>query len=173
MGNNIVLVGFMGTGKSTVGSRLAQRLHMQFIDMDREIERLTGLTVSDLFRRHGEIRFRSEERVLSAKLAQRDNLVIATGGGVVLQEENIKSLGATGTMVCLEAAPEEILARVNRKKGSRPLLKKDIKVEDIAEILQTRERFYACAQYRINTSGKEVEQVVDEIAILLNQNKER
>jgi len=169
MAKNIILVGFMGTGKSTVGWRLAQKLHMEFIDMDKEIERITGLTVSDLFRRYGEVRFRSEERVLAAKLAKRENMVIATGGGVVLQEDNIDSLGGSGTIVRLEATPEEILTRVNRKKGSRPLLKRDINAEDIADILNKREPLYACAEYRISTSGKDVEQVVNEIAELLKR----
>jgi shikimate kinase len=169
MGKNIILVGFMGTGKSTVGWRLAQKLHMDFIDMDKEIERITGLTVSDLFRRHGEVRFRSEERVLAAKLAQQENMVISTGGGVVLQEENIKALGGSGTMVRLEASPEEILGRVNRKKGIRPLLKKDISAEEIADILNKREPLYACADFRVKTSGKDVEQVVNEIVEMLKR----
>ncbi|MGE5390296.1 MAG: shikimate kinase [Deltaproteobacteria bacterium] len=166
---NIVLVGFMGTGKSTVGWRLAQKLHMEFIDMDKEIERITGLSVSDLFRRHGEVRFRSEERVLAAKLAQRGNLVIATGGGVVLHEENIRALGSSGTIIRLEASPAEILTRVNRKKGTRPLLNKTMSAEDIADLLDKREPLYACAKYRIHTSGKDVEEVVNEITDLLKQ----
>ena len=115
------------------------------------------------------MRFRSEERVLGAKLAKRENMVIATGGGVVLQEDNIDSLGGSGTIVRLEATPEEILTRVNRKKGSRPLLKRDINAEDIADILNKREPLYACAEYRISTSGKDVEQVVNEIAELLKR----
>jgi len=159
----------MGTGKSTVGWRLAQKLHMEFVDMDKEIERITGLTVSDLFRRHGEVRFRSEERVLSAKLARQENMVIATGGGVVLQEDNIQALASSGIIVRLEATPEEILARVNRKKGSRPLLKKVISAEDIIDILNKREPLYACAKYRIHTSGKDVEQVVNEITEMLKR----
>lgn len=169
MAKNIILVGFMGTGKSTVGWRLAQKLHMEFIDMDKEIERITGLAVRDLFRRYGEVRFRSEERVLVAKLAQRENMVIATGGGVVLQEENINALSGSGTMVRLEASPEEILNRVNRKKGSRPLIRRDMNAEDIAEILKNREPLYACARYRVTTSGKDVEQVVNEIVELLKR----
>ncbi|NLW92842.1 MAG: shikimate kinase [Syntrophomonadaceae bacterium] len=166
---NIILVGFMGTGKSTVGWRLAQRLHMDFIDMDKEIERITGLTVSDFFRRHGEVRFRSEERVLAAKLAQKENMVIATGGGVVLQQENIQALGSSGIIIRLEASPEEILNRVNRKKGTRPLLNRTMNAEDISAILDKREPLYACARYRVYTSGKDVEEVVNEIMDILKQ----
>jgi shikimate kinase len=78
MSKNIVLIGFMGTGKSTVGIKLAQRLKRQFVDIDKEIENLNGMSVNDIFRRYGEIRFRSEEKLMAAKLSKRDNLVIAT-----------------------------------------------------------------------------------------------
>ncbi len=81
MGKNIVLIGFMGTGKSTVGMRLAERLHLEFVDMDREIERITGMSISQLFRKHGETRFRSEEQLMAQKLGQRTNLVIAPAAG--------------------------------------------------------------------------------------------
>ncbi|HQE24133.1 MAG TPA: shikimate kinase, partial [Syntrophomonadaceae bacterium] len=86
MGKNIILTGFMGTGKSSVGTRLAERLNREFVDMDREIERLTGMTISQLFRRYGEVRFRSEEKLMAKKLAGQSDLVIATGGGIVLDQ---------------------------------------------------------------------------------------
>ena len=79
MGKNIVLIGFMGTGKSSVGQRLAEKLKMAFIDMDREIEKITGLSINQIFRKHGEIRFRSEEKLLAQKLGHESNLVILVG----------------------------------------------------------------------------------------------
>ncbi len=124
MAKNIVLTGFMGAGKSTVGMKLAERLKMQFVDLDKEIEKVTGMTISQIFKRYGEIRFRSEESLMAAKLAKKENLVIATGGGTVLQESNIDTFRENGLIICLEANPEDIFARVNRKKGTRPLLKK-------------------------------------------------
>ena len=92
MGKNIILTGFMGTGKSTVGTKIAERLNRRFVDMDREIEKLTGMTISELFRRYGEGRFRSEEKLMAKKIAVQDDLVVATGGGIVLDQENIELL---------------------------------------------------------------------------------
>ncbi|MDD4548787.1 MAG: shikimate kinase [Syntrophomonadaceae bacterium] len=163
MGKNIVLIGFMGTGKSTVGSKLAEKLGMNFVDMDREIENLTGLTINDLFRRHGEIRFRSEEGLMVKKLGQQANLVIASGGGVVLKSENVQTLRKNGILILLEANPEDIYKRVSRKKGTRPLLKKNLVVKDIADMLQQREPYYACADFRVNTSDRELNEIVREI----------
>ena len=94
MGKNIVLIGFMGTGKSTIGQRLARKLGMIFVDTDREIEKITGMTVAEIFRKHGEKRFRSEEKLLAHKLAQREGLIISCGGGMPLDPENMKVLGA-------------------------------------------------------------------------------
>ena len=169
MKKNIVLIGFMGTGKSAVGFRLAQKLKKQFIDMDREIETVTGMSIPDIFRRHGELRFRSEERLVARKLSQRDNLVIATGGGFVLLQDNIEALGSNGVVICLDASPEDIFERVSRKKGSRPLLKRGTTLNDIKDLLQEREPCYACADIRVNTSGKDIEQVIQEILEAVKQ----
>lgn len=172
MGKNIILIGFMGTGKSTVGYRLSQKLRREFIDMDREIERITGMPVSALFRKYGETRFRSEEQLLAQKLGRCSDLVIATGGGVVLEPENIRVLRENGIIICLDATPEDIFERVNRKKRTRPLLKKNFQVEDIKKMLAEREPLYACADYRVNTSyqGANLYSVVDEI-IKVNNTK--
>lgn len=171
MGENIVLVGFMGTGKSSVGTRLSQRLGMGFLDMDREIEHLLGMTVERIFRVYGEKRFRSEERILADKLGGRSNLVIATGGGVVLDEDNIGALKRNGIVIGLEAAPEDILARVNRKKSTRPLLRKGVNIEDIIAMLKEREPFYSQADYQVNTSGRDLEDVVNDIICFVVERK--
>ncbi len=167
MEKNIVLIGFMGTGKSTVASRLAARLNRKFVDMDREIERVVGMTVSEIFKRYGEIRFRSEEKLIAQKLARESGLVIATGGGVVLEQVNMDTLSQNGIIICLEATPNEILERVNRKKGTRPLIRKNAQLQDIEEMLKARETLYAQADYRVNTSGKSPEQVTNEIMGML------
>ncbi|MEN6326270.1 MAG: shikimate kinase [Syntrophomonas sp.] len=169
MEKNIVLIGFMGTGKSSVGLKLAEKLKMKFVDMDREIEKVTGMSVSQLFRKYGEIRFRSEERLMAQKLSRQSNLVIATGGGVVLEDENIQQLKETGIMICLEASPEDILARVSRKKGTRPLLKRDLTIADVRNMLQAREPLYSCTKYRVNTSDKDLFTVVNEIHKIIKQ----
>lgn len=169
MEKNIVLIGFMGTGKSTVGVKLADKLGMEFIDMDKEIEKITGMSISTLFKRHGEIRFRSEEKLMAKKLGSQKGAVIATGGGIVLQEENIEALRENGILICLDAEPEDIFARVIRKRASRPLLKKNLQVKDIEEMLKAREPFYNCADFRVNTSGKELDVVVNDIIKYIKQ----
>lgn len=171
MEKNIVLIGFMGTGKSSVGMKLAQKLKRQFVDMDKEIERITGLSVSNIFKLHGEIRFRSEEKLLSGKLACQSGLVIATGGGVVLEQENIDVLRRNGILICLQAGAQEIFERVSRRRGTRPLLKKDLRLEDIEDMLKARESFYAQARYQVNTSHKSPEQVSNEIMLLLKSSE--
>lgn len=163
MGKNIVLIGFMGTGKSSVGMKLAERLNRKFVDMDREIEKVCGMSVSDVFRRYGEIRFRSEERLMAGKLARQTGLVIATGGGVVLGDGNLEALQENGIIINLEAKPEYIFQRVNRKKGTRPLLKKNVTVEEIKEMLQNRQPLYQQAEIIVDTNNKGVDEVVEEI----------
>lgn len=169
MHKNIVLIGFMGTGKSSVGVRLAARLKKEFIDMDREIENVSGMSVSDIFRRYGERRFRSEETLMAKKLGQRENLVIATGGGVVLVPENIEILRQNGTIILLEARAEDIWARVNRKKGTRPLLKGAASTKDIEKLLAERAAYYDCADIRVNTSNKELDTIIQEILLQLEE----
>ena len=159
----------MGTGKSTVGTKIAERLNRRFVDMDREIEKLTGMTISQLFRRYGEVRFRSEEKLMAKKIAVQDDLVVATGGGIVLDQENIELLKRNGIIVCLVADPEEIFKRVSRKKGTRPLLKKNLTVDDIIAMLEERKPFYEQAEIIIQTNGRNIDTVVDDIIKKLSQ----
>ena len=163
MKKNIVIIGFMGTGKTAVGLRLAQKLDLEFVDMDREIEALSGMSIKEIFRRYGEIRFRSEESLMAKKLGQRESLVIATGGGTVTREENVGFLRQNGILICLDAQPQDILERVNLQKGTRPLLKKNTRVQDIEELLNQRQNYYACADIRVDNSGKSLDQIVNEI----------
>lgn len=172
MGKNIVLIGFMGTGKSSVGMRLAERLNREFVDIDREIEKVCGMPVSDIFRRYGEVRFRSEERLMAGKMARQTGLVIATGGGVILDEGNFEALQSNGIVINLEAKPEYIFQRVNRKKGTRPLIKKNITIEDIKEMLQHRQPFYQQAEFIVDTNDKGVSEVVEEIIAFLRSRGE-
>jgi shikimate kinase len=163
MGKNLVLIGFMGTGKSSVGLRLAQKMKRDFVDMDREIELINGMSISDIFKRFGEVRFRSEESLMAIKVGKKKDLIIATGGGVVLLQENIAALRENGILICLDASADDIFARVNRKKGTRPLLKKNVTIEDIGRLLQEREPFYASADIRVTTSGKDLDTIINEI----------
>lgn len=160
---NIVLIGFMGTGKTAVGKRLAERLGWKFIDTDGEVERITGKTISQIFNEHGETGFRSEERRVIQKLALSRRLVIATGGGAVLDPENIVGLKKNGVLICLNAKPEIIHSRVKSKSG-RPLLDGDNDVINrIGELLIKRAAAYQTADFNVDTSCLNSDEVVNQI----------
>lgn len=160
---NVVLIGFMGTGKTAIGKRLAQALGKQFIDTDQEIERVTGMTIAQIFNRHGEIRFRSEEKLAIKRACSSSNAVIATGGGAVLDKENIATIKGCGRVICLTARPEVIQNRIKRK-DNRPLLQKDKSIGKIKELLSEREACYRkCAEIFFDTSDEEHEQVVSRV----------
>lgn len=173
MERNIILIGFMGTGKSVVGQRLARRLGMIFIDTDREIEKITGMSISDIFRRYGEKRFRSEEKLLARKLAMQSGLVISCGGGMVLERENMERLGRNGFIIRLDASPEDIYRRVMRKRRQRPLIKRDFTLEDLQRMMAEREEYYKCADFTIDTTSKSIEDLVRIIIGKLGEEKMR
>lgn len=158
---NIVLIGFMGTGKTAIGRRLAARLGREFVDTDKEIERVTGKTIPQLFARDGEIRFRSEEALVVKKLAARENLVVATGGGVVLNPENVRVLREKGVLIGLTANPEVIYQRVKRKRN-RPLLNgTDDILGRIKELLAARAGVYGVAEFTVDTVRYSIEESVE------------
>ncbi len=157
---NIVLIGFMGTGKSTVGKRLAQSLAWDFVDTDYVIGEVTNLSVTEIFRRHGETRFRSEERIVVGRLSQQDRLVIATGGGTVVDPRNFEVLARNGFIIGLHASLEAILSRIGHK-NDRPLLKGT--KEAIEKLWFERQACYAQADFTVDTSRKNIDEVVNEI----------
>lgn len=165
---NIVLIGFMGTGKSSIGRKLARILNMEFIDTDQEIERLTGLTIPLIFAKYGEIRFRSEEKLMVKKVVRKNNCVISTGGGVVLDPNNIAELKKTGIIICLMASPQEIYARVKRR-GGRPLLRNRNSPEAIAQLLEERAPYYRCADFYVDTTHLSTGAVLEQILQFLKE----
>lgn len=167
---NIVIVGFMATGKSTVGRRLAQRLKRRFVDTDKEIEAVTGKTVAQIFARDGEKRFRSEENLLVKKLVLKEDLVIATGGGIVLNPENFRLLQENGILIALTAAPDVIYQRVKGKR-TRPLLAKGDLRENISTLLQFRENIYKDADLTVDTGLYSVNETVEQIISYLSERK--
>jgi shikimate kinase len=167
---NIVLIGFMGTGKTVIGRRLARLLKREFIDTDTEIERITGKTVAQIFAKDGVVRFRSEEELLVKKLARRSGLVISTGGGMVLNPENLRLLKANGVLIALTASPEIIYSRVRSNK-SRPLLLHGNMKNKVKELLQERENAYKSAEITIDTGNCSVVEAVGQITrFLLERN---
>jgi len=138
---NIALVGFMGVGKSTVGQVLASLLGFEFIDTDRVIETRTGRRIADIFAEEGESAFRALEARMVAELETRSGLVISTGGGLIVNPENLASLRGHALIVCLWASPAVIFDRV-RHQSHRPLLQTPDPQARIAELLEVRRPAY-------------------------------
>jgi shikimate kinase len=149
---NIILCGFMGTGKSTIGRIVASRLGWQFVDTDQVIETRQGKSIKEIFDQAGESAFRQLETDLCKELATWTKHVIATGGGMVLRPENRDLLKQAGIVVCLEASAEEIYRRLQHATN-RPLLSSPDPQQRIKELLAARAEAYGALPYRIDTAG--------------------
>lgn len=165
---NIVLIGFMGTGKTCVGRLLAYRLNRPFIDTDKKIEAECGMPISDIFTVFGEAYFRRQEKMVISKVSRYTNSVIATGGGAVLYPANIARLKQNGVVIALTASLDAILERTGRR-NIRPLLNCENRKGKIAGLLQEREKLYNLADFSIDTSDSTPQQVIDTIMFLLRQ----
>jgi shikimate kinase len=159
---NIALIGFMAVGKSAVGRNLAKRLGRRFVDLDRMIEKSAGMKVRDIFERKGEAYFRELEKQTLARVLAKEGQVIATGGGVVLDDDNLALLRERTLLVGLSAATEKILQRVG-DSATRPLLQGADRRERIAELWNARRERYAQAHVTIDTDDLTLNQVVDKI----------
>ncbi|MFH5182991.1 shikimate kinase [Paenibacillus sp. TAB 01] len=159
--SNIVLIGFMGTGKSTVGRMLSERLGWTFTDTDILIERQQGTTISEIFRLHGEAAFRKIESETIEAVLQGERQVVSTGGGAVLAEQNRRNMLEGGLVVALSATAETIIERVSQDQ-TRPLVQGDVS-ERVHTLLETRKHAYDFAELRIDTSELSVEQIVQKI----------
>jgi 3-dehydroquinate synthase len=158
---SIVLTGFMGAGKTSVGRIVAQKLAREFVDMDALIEAREDKTVSDIFQTCGEAYFRSREAALCAELAGRTNLVIATGGGTLVNPHNQDVFGGA-FVVCLDATIDDILSRLDGVQD-RPLLAQGEPRERVKALLSARRTAYARIQNHVDTTAKSAEQVADQI----------
>ena len=152
----------MAVGKSAVGRNLAKRLHKHFVDLDRMIEKRAGLKVREIFDAKGETYFRELEKQTLADVLNLPGHVIATGGGVVMDEENLRLLREKTLLVCLMASTDAILARVGNGT-KRPLLKGPNRRERVEELLKQRADKYAQAHIIVDTSQLTLQQVVDHI----------
>ncbi|MBI5253497.1 MAG: shikimate kinase [Euryarchaeota archaeon] len=159
---NIVLTGFMGAGKSSVGRKLAERLGMSVVDTDELIERSAGMRIFEIFSRYGEQHFRELEKKAVAEASKLESYVIITGGGVVLREENVKNLRKNGIIIYLHAKPDVIYSRI-KHETHRPLLQVKEPTKKIKELLEFRAPYYANNDFMVDTSDLTVEQVVEEI----------
>jgi shikimate kinase len=155
---NIALVGFMGTGKSTVGQLVAGMLGFRFVDTDEMIEGMTGRKVADIFTHEGEAQFREYERHIVEKLEDYSGTVISTGGGLVTKPENLASLKTHSLVVCLWCSPETIFKRVGHQ-SHRPLLRVENPVERIRTLLREREPAYRQADVLLNSEFRKAREV--------------
>lgn len=172
MARNIVLVGFMGTGKSAVGRLLAERLGREFVDLDALIVARAGCTISRIFETEGEAGFRRRERQAVREVAARAGLVVSTGGGVVLDADNVRDFAASGDLVCLTATPETILARVG-DDTARPLLRGGDPLGRIRELLAARTALYAQFAHQVATDGLAAAAVAERVLRLLALSREK
>ena len=164
---NIFLIGFMGAGKSTIARCLHSHHGMEWLEMDKEIEKSEGMPISEIFRRKGEEYFRELETGLLLSLESRSNTVVSCGGGVPLRSCNVEAMKRSGIVVFLTAWPETILERV-KDSHDRPLLEGHKDVEYIAGLLSKRlERYQAAADVQIATDGRRTAEIAEEICALL------
>jgi shikimate kinase / 3-dehydroquinate synthase len=166
---NIVLIGFMGTGKSEVGQKIAQVLGWQFVDTDTLIEKRAMRSIQGIFDRYGEKHFRELERMVIRDTAGLKDAVISTGGGAVINPENIKDLRRNGVLICLEASPKEIESRVT--DSERPLLEGRNPHQQIKRLLKVRKPYYDQADATVKTTGRSVHGVVEEILRQVRRNQ--
>ncbi len=165
---NIVLTGFMGSGKSTVGRLLADRLGMRLFDTDAEVERVAGMSIPEIFERYGEERFRELEHRVVRAASELKGCVIVTGGGVVLNPENVALLRRSGVIFYLHAEPEEICRRLSGDTG-RPLLRGGRLEERVRELMRQRAERYADHDFMVDTTRMSPEQVAERVAELYLQ----
>jgi len=166
MRENIIITGFMGTGKSVVAKELARKLKMEFIDMDRIVEEGQGMSIADIFSRYGEDYFREQENKLVKELSQKENMIIATGGGTLLSSDNASILRQRGQIICLYADSRTIYNRVKRR-NNRPLLKGENVLSEIDRLLEERKKIYDNIKWKIDTTNLNIQEVTNKIIALL------
>jgi len=159
---NIALIGFMGTGKSSVGHLVAESLHFDYLDTDDLIQSRTKRAITDIFAADGEPAFRQLEAGLVRELADRKKTVIATGGGLPTNPDNLAALKSHALVVCLWASPEKIWERV-KNQTHRPLLHNPDPQKKIRELLAAREPFYRQADVLLNTELRSVREVAQQV----------
>jgi shikimate kinase len=159
---NLALIGFMGTGKSSVGRLVADMLRFTFLDTDHVIEARAGKSITDIFAQEGEPAFRKLECGLVQELTRREKTVIATGGGLPVNPANLESLKTHALVVCLWASPETIFERV-RRQTHRPLLNNPDPQGKIRSLLASREPFYRQADVLVNTEMRSIKDVAHQV----------
>jgi len=164
---NLVLIGYRGTGKSTVARLLAEKLGMEVVSLDEEIVRQAGRPIPEIVAEHGWPHFRDLESKITERFSARDNIIIDAGGGVILREENVKNLRRSGKLFWLRASVAVIVARIEGGTERPPLTAGKSFTEEVADVLRERTPLYeAAAHHQIDTDALSPEQVAAEIARL-------
>ena len=165
---NIILTGFMGTGKTTVGRILAAKLGRPFLDVDELIVEMEGKEIPTIFSESGEEYFRQLETRAISQAISGEAKVISTGGGALLTPKNREMMQAGGFLLCFTASPTEIINRLGQGKG-RPLLQGENALSKVRELLKERSPLYAEVLHKISTDGKKPQKIVQEILLLLQE----
>ncbi|MCK9582448.1 MAG: shikimate kinase [Endomicrobiales bacterium] len=166
MKKNIVLTGFMGSGKSVIGKLLAEKIGFTYFDVDKNIELENALSITEIFAQKGEPYFRGLEAQMIKRASTMEKLVISCGGGVVLRAENMDALESTGVVVYLRAKPETIFERI-KNDTNRPLLKVADPLSKIKELLNLREQYYTRCSFSIDTDYLSPNEIVKHITDML------
>ena len=164
---NIILTGFMGTGKTAAGRLIARELGLKFVDTDDEIEKRAGMSIRDIFSRFGEAHFRALEKSLCQEIAEQQGQVVATGGGMPVDPENRRLLSSAGVVICLRCEAREILKRVGNG-SDRPMLQADDPAQRVIQLLRERESAYAAFPFHLDTTYLSIESVVARVLAVAN-----
>jgi shikimate kinase len=164
---SVVLVGMMGVGKSSIGRRLAARLGIPFVDADAEIEKAAGMSIFDIFARHGEADFRSGEARVIARLLETGPQVLATGGGAFMNEATRATIKTKGVSIWLSAEFDVLMRRIAKRKNDRPMLQTDDPAETLRQLIALREPTYALADLTIQSREAPHDAIVSEIVAAL------
>ncbi len=166
---NIILVGFMGTGKTTVAKAFAKTTGMPYVSSDELIKKREGCSICDIFKNQGEAYFRKIEKQVVKEISAGAGQVVDAGGGVILDEENIKNLKKNGTIICLWADADVIYERI-KSDIHRPLLNVPDPKKKIKELLEYRKPFYEKADFHINTANLKIQGIVEKIKEIAKEN---
>lgn len=165
----VVIIGFMGSGKSVVGRKLAKELKMEYVDMDTKIEEIEKRSITDIFKEDGEVYFRNLETKLLKDLTTEDNIIISTGGGIVSKNENIDILKNEQNVILLDASVSTIKKNVSNEINKRPLLKESKDLEETIKtlLLGRIDKYNKASNIKINVDNKNIDEVVSEILVYI------
>ena len=170
--NHIFLIGFMGSGKSTVAKYLSSAYQMKQIEMDEQIEKDEGRSISSIFEKEGEEYFRTLETELLKSLDPRETFVVSCGGGAAVKEENVREMKEKGRIILLSAQPETVYVRV-KNSHNRPLLEGNMNVSYIKELMDKRQKLYErAADFQVKTEGRTAEDIGEEIIKQIRKEEE-